>query len=582
MPQRVARLPDHVANQIAAGEVVERPASVVKELVENALDAGAHRVAIDVEDGGKKRIRITDDGCGMTAEDAALALERHATSKVKTADDLKTIGTLGFRGEALPSIRSVSRFRLRTRPHDEIEGVLLTGDAASRPVIEPCGGPPGTEITVDDLFHNVPARRKFLRRTGTEMSRISALVDQLALGWPGVHFSLHHNGRKVANYPADSDLRDRILAVLGREVCRSLFPVDLVIGSHRVTGYVSEPGVSRPNPKRVFTFVNGRHVRDRVLQHAITRAYADHLDRGRHPITVLYVELPPEAVDVNVHPGKAEVRFVESGAVHGLVERAIRLMLVDMPWTSDKGPSTRSSLNEPEGELPLFDGAPAPTPEGEAGPPTPDAPPRPEFEPSPTPTGAVLGGPGGVVPGTAGRFGGWVALGRADSFLVCASVNALHFVHVGKARARVVRARLDAERAAGGVVTQPLLFPVQLDLTAAQAAVLEQHTEIIAASGIGLEPFGGTDWVLTELPAAAPGIRGQGLVEALVATLNRGADAETRQQAVLDTVARLAATDGDEPTAAALMTALGALPDERLEGLIATRSYAEVGRWFPK
>lgn len=593
-----------MANQIAAGEVVERPASVVKELAENALDAGATRVSVVVEDGGKKLIRVTDNGCGMTPEDAVLALERHATSKVWSSEDLRNIASLGFRGEALPSIRSVSDFRLRTRPHDAVEGSLVAGPPEEAPVAEPSGGPPGTEVSVADLFINVPARRKFLRRTGTEMSRISQLVDQLALGWPGVHFSLQHNGRKVSDYPTDRDLRSRILAVLGRDACRALYPVHLVLGEHRVTGYASEPGLTRPNAQRVFTYVNGRFVRDRVLQHAITRAYADVLDRGRHPIVILYLELPSEAVDVNVHPGKAEVRFVESGSVHGLIERCIRLMLSDMPWTSENPVRVPS---EAPADMPLFGtaGTPAaPPPErrdysmGYGAPepliprdsPGSDSSSDPSFTApmEPGTVAASAGTDGGVIPHGAGRFTGWVVMGRAHQFLLCAAFDALHVVHVGRARRRLIRHRLTEELVATGVVTQPLLFPAQITLSTAEATVAGQCGELLLRAGVGLEPFGGNDWVVTELPACAPGVGVEPLVRRLLGSARPDLEDAVGPlldavKPLLDIVADEAAQDqGSEPTARALLTALGGLPDDAMGGLIATRSFGEVGRWFSR
>ena len=228
-------------HRICSGQVVLSLAVAVKELVENALDAGATRVRVEVEDGGKRRIRVLDNGCGMSDEDALTALLRHATSKVESAEDLRRIGTLGFRGEALPSIRSVSRFTLRTRRPEDDCGVTIVADGPDEQELTPSGGPAGTEITVRDLFFNVPARRKFLRRTGTEMSRITAFMDQIALGWPEVHFTLVHNGRRSADYPADRDLQARILAVLGRDTCHRLYKVSLGMGDHAVIGYTSEP-----------------------------------------------------------------------------------------------------------------------------------------------------------------------------------------------------------------------------------------------------------------------------------------------------------------------------------------------------
>ena len=602
--RRIHVLSDHVANQIAAGEVVERPAAVVKELVENALDAGATRVRVEIEDGGKRLIRIIDNGCGMSAPDALTALLRHATSKVESADDLRSIGTLGFRGEALPSIQSVSRFSVRTRPHEALEGVRIVAEGALDPVSEPAGGPPGTEVVVRDLFFNVPARRKFLRRTGTEMSRISTLVDQVALGWPGVHFSLIHNGRRTAEYPADSDLRARVLAVLGRDVCLRLHPVRLEMGQHLVHGYVSEPTLHRPNARGMFTYVNGRFVRDRVLQHAITRAYGSMLESGRYPIAVLFLALPPEAVDVNVHPAKAEVRFVESGAVHSLIERALRLTLADAPWGqpgAGEGPVgdlARTTSPTPPGAMPLFgpglgaddipdfsagEGRPiaagwAPDRSGEAA-----APPTPTSTDGPAPDG----------PEADGFFARLHYLGQANRcFLVCQSPGSLHVIDQHAAHERVVYERLhSAWRSRSGVQTQRLLFPVPLQLEPALARAAEQHGAALRRMGFDCEHFGGRDWVVAEIPAQ---LVERDPVTTLVDVLAQLADlgaadaVETRIEALLATMACHAAVRaGDDMKPEEVRALLQQMDGVPLRAncphgrpVLASFSFGEVARWF--
>lgn len=592
MTRRVHILPDHVANQIAAGEVVERPASVVKELVENALDAEATRVRIEVLDGGKQLIRVTDDGCGMSEEDALCALLRHATSKVSSAEDLKRIGTLGFRGEALPSIRSVCRFSLRTQLHDAACGVTLAGDGAEEPSVEPTGGPPGTEITIKDLFFNVPARRKFLRTTGTEMSRIKTLVERFALGWPGVWFSLLHNGRRAAEYPADTQLQARIMAVLGRDVCRKLYPVRLEMGQHIVRGFTGEPSTHRRNANGMFTYVNGRFVRDRVLQHAITQAYSGLLDRGQYPVCVLYVTLPPEAVDVNVHPAKAEVRFVESGAVHGLVERALRLTLSEAPWGSEtrgfEASRERSRAAQPA-TLPLFGAPAALLNDQEVGPASDPAiiggtvvgdwipaglqPTEPAPSPSEHP----------ITPDPAGFFAALVVHGEVGQrWLVCESRDAMHLIDRTTASRALLRHRLGAQLESGRVASQRLLFPMQVELDRTRAAAAAAYGEPLAQLGFALEHFGGRDWVVSEIPADLADRDPSAVLEDVLACL---AAEKGALEPALEAMAALGALrKGDELDEAgqrALLRGLDALGSGSAPA-VATHSFAEVARWFSR
>jgi DNA mismatch repair protein MutL len=349
-------LSDELSNQIAAGEVVERPVSAVKELVENALDAGARRVFVDLVDGGRTRLRVVDDGCGMTREDAVLALKRHATSKIRTAEDLAAIRSLGFRGEALPSIASVSRFELITRPADEDVGTSVRVEPGGIVTVRDVGCPPGTTVDVQQLFCNVPARLKFLRTAATELGHVSQLVDSFALGHHSVHFRLTNGGRVVSDYPSDRDVRARIHAVLGADVVGRLHEVYLD-ADICVSGYVAEPGLSHPGTQDMYLFVNGRQVKDKLLYRAIGQAYGALLDRGRYPTAVLYLDVAPDDVDVNVHPTKAEVRFVRSGAVFGDISRAIQLTLAATPWAGKPLVSAQrdiDSLNEPDAS-----GAPA-------------------------------------------------------------------------------------------------------------------------------------------------------------------------------------------------------------------------------
>lgn len=321
---RISKLSDELANQIAAGEVVERPASVVKELVENALDAGATRVVVDVEQGGTLLVRVCDDGDGMTEEDAVLALERHATSKINQLDDLFRLRTFGFRGEALPSIASVSRLVLRTRARDAEEGTEVDVEGGKTKAVRPCGGATGTTIEVRDLFFNVPARRKFLKATATESAHIGDVVLGAALARPDVTFVLSRDGRVVRELLRVGDRADRARGALAGETLSS---IRAERGPLRIEAMLGPPERARAGATGLALLVNGRHVRDRLLARAVAHSYGSVLDGGRYPVGVVWIEIPPELVDVNVHPQKAEVRFADARGVFDAITRELHVGL---------------------------------------------------------------------------------------------------------------------------------------------------------------------------------------------------------------------------------------------------------------
>src|SRR5262245_17160172 len=318
---KINRLPPDLANQIAAGEVVERPASVIKELVENAIDAGARRLAIHIELGGKKQVRVEDDGQGMDPDDARLCLERHATSKIRRADDLAAIVTLGFRGEALPSIASVSHFRLRTRARGSDSGTEIRVNGGAVESITASGGPEGTMVEGADLFYNLPARRNVLKSDAAQAAQISTLVTQLALWYPHMGFTLTSAGRKSLQCPPVGRLTDRIYQIYGDR--QDLIEISRDMGGLRVFGFVAALAETGPTRGPQNVFVNRRIVKDRTIAHAILDAYSVASNRERSPEVHLFLEVPPERVDVNVHPTKAEVRFREQSVVHELVRRAV-------------------------------------------------------------------------------------------------------------------------------------------------------------------------------------------------------------------------------------------------------------------
>src|SRR5271169_5920521 len=342
---RIRILPEAVANKIAAGEVVERPASVVKELLENALDAGAKSIRVEVEAGGKRMIRVIDDGHGMTHDDALLAFERHATSKLRTADDLMSIATLGFRGEAMPTIAAVSRLTLETRDEAEAEGTRVEFAGGKLINVKAAGLPPGTSISVGDLFYCVPARRKFLKSDTTELGHIASVVTHYALAHPGKSFALRTPTQEILGATPVETLAERVYQVFGRQALDELIDVPATSGPVRanitepqleageeslamtVSGYTSRPEVQRPNRNAIYIFINRRLVRDRLLLHALTEAYRNVQPPGVFPAALLFLDLPPEEVDVNVHPSKIEVRFRHQQFVHDFTRDALRQAL---------------------------------------------------------------------------------------------------------------------------------------------------------------------------------------------------------------------------------------------------------------
>src|SRR5580658_3608760 len=353
---RIHVLSEAVANKIAAGEVVERPASVVKELLENALDAGSTRIKIQVEAGGKKLIQITDNGCGMVRDDALLAFERHATSKIKDAEDLLSVATLGFRGEALPSIASVCRLRLETRAADEDSGTVIEINGGKIFKVEEAGLPAGTSITIRDLFFNTPPRKKFLKAESTELSHIASLVTHYALAHPDKHFELHSATNAILVAPPVAGSSERVYQVFGKDVLDQLIPIAAVQplahvglpqpppwrreeeddeeqgpiepGEMRVRGFVSKPEIQKLNRNSIYVFVNGRLIRDRLIQHALIEAYRNILPPTVFPVVLLFLDMPTAEVDVNVHPSKTEVRLRQQTVIHDFVRESVRAALM--------------------------------------------------------------------------------------------------------------------------------------------------------------------------------------------------------------------------------------------------------------
>jgi DNA mismatch repair protein MutL len=507
---RIAVLPSELVNQIAAGEVVERPASVVKELVENAIDAGATTIDILLENGGRKLIEIRDDGCGMAAGDARLALERHATSKIRAFDDLTRVRTLGFRGEALPSIASVSRFTLVTSDGENGEAVEVECDPLTgQRTVRPAARDRGTTVSVRELFENVPARRKFLRSADAEFRSIVTVVSSYALPLPSRAFRLEHNGRVVLDLPPVATGRERVVQIVGRESEAHLVDVDATIGDSRAAGYVTR-GLRFGSRRNQFFFVNGRLVKDRVLTHAANRA-CEQFDFDGHPAVVLFVEVPPELVDVNVHPAKTEVRFRDSSQVHVAVEQAIKRAL---GGAEEGGGLIRDSIRESPGPV---------DPRFEAGISRVDF--SPLFRQTP-----IVQPPAGAASARAEQVGSWqLAVGSgaqasavlpttdqpaADlgdlagrvigqyrlSYILLDVPGGLRLVDQHVAHERVLYDRYLARVEARDPVSQRLLTPMLYETGAAESAVLESHAEELRAVGFDLERFSGNTFAISAVP----------------------------------------------------------------------------------
>jgi len=560
---RIRILPDQVANKIAAGEVVERPASVVKELLENSLDAGATDLRVEVESGGRRLIRIVDDGCGMLRDDALLAFERHATSKLRDVKDLLSIATLGFRGEALPSIASVSRLLLETRSAEETTGtrIEIAGGKMLRCEEAALGG--GTVITVRDLFYNVPARRKFLRTEPTELAHIASLVTHYSLAHPGKTYQLTSGPNELLHVTPVGTMKERVYQVFGGQVLEELVEIGLrerklflpepgedgeePARTFRLTGFFSRPQIQKANRNSIYIFVNGRLIRDRLLLHAISSAYHNLMPASSYPFALLFLECDPDEVDVNVHPSKTEVRFRHSSFLHDFIRDTIRERLMESRPAPSFSPAPRaSSAAQPAAALPFSEfsqmieneapaapslvdaipGGPPPPVEGDfvlpefslrpvAGPaPRLDfsAPPL-EVTPGPAPSGKLRRNldahgefPPEAIPAPEMSLSGLSdlrPLGQIhESFIIAAGRDGLWIIDQHVAHERILFEQVMKQRAAGRVEMQRLLMPLIVQLTPEQQIDYARIADELHASGFETEPFGNRTIAVKAAPAA--------------------------------------------------------------------------------
>jgi DNA mismatch repair protein MutL len=595
---KIRILSDQVANQIAAGEVVERPASVVKELLENALDAGATRIRVEVEAGGRKLIRIVDNGHGMGRDDALLAFERHATSKLRSSDDLLSIATLGFRGEALPSIASVARVNLETRAVEDEVGTVIEIAGGNMLRVEDAGLPVGTTIAVRDLFFNTPARRKFLRAEQTELGHVAALVTHYALAHPAKHFELHSATQALVVAPAVANAGERLYQIFGRETFESMIPVAAeldfaraglpepppwkrgddyeaaVAGFIRLSGFVSKPELQKLNRNSIYVFVNGRLIRDRLVLHAFNEAYRNIIPPTSYPVVLLFLEMPPQEVDVNVHPAKTEVRFRQGSFVHDFVRDSVRTALMQArPAASflqalHGGATASASLMVDVSPLPGVDEAVFSPREGSLVEQSEGA-----IEP-----GDVAGfGPqapfelsGRVVPPSAGRLGfegggmavgydehratppindeavdGWAtqsrggtlnglaslkALGQLrDSFILAVNEEGLWVVDQHVAHERVLFEKILRERKVEAVQRQRLLMPVLIDLLPAQMVSFAEIAEELERNGFEAEPFGPRTLAVKATPVGLEGKELERVLEEVLGVTEKSAQVENEE-----------------------------------------------------
>ncbi len=582
---RIHILSDQVANQIAAGEVVERPASVVKELLENSLDAGATRIRIEVEAGGRKLIRIVDNGHGMGRDDALLAFERHATSKLRSSDDLLSIATLGFRGEALPSIASVARLTLETRALEDEAGTSIEIAGGKLLRVEETGLPQGTTIAVRDLFFNTPARRKFMRSEQTELGHVAGLVTNYALAHPGKHFELHSSTQALVIAPAVANAGERLYQIFGRETFEQLIPMTAETdftrtgipepppwqraedyeppepGFLRLSGFASKPELQKLNRNSVYVFVNGRLIRDRLILHALTEAYRNIIPPTSFPVVLLFLEMPPGEVDVNVHPAKTEVRFRQSAFTHDFVRDAVRTALIHArPTTSfftalHSAPTAGSSLLvdvSPVSELdrplhgprtlalesePPIDPADA-EPFALQQPIVPPVPGRLAFEGAGLPVGyeeSAAAEQDNAANSqerqpTLNSLATLKPLGQLrDSFILATNEEGLWIVDQHVAHERVLFEKILRERETERVQRQRLLLPVLLELLPEQMVTFAQIAEELERNGFEAEPFGPRTLAVKATPVGLEGRELERMLEEVLAVTAREQQAENTE-----------------------------------------------------
>jgi len=488
---KIRILPEILSNKIAAGEVVERPSSVVKELVENALDANSTRIIIEIEKGGRSLIRVADNGAGMNHDDALLSLERYATSKIYRDNDLFEIKTLGFRGEALPSIASVSRFIIVTKDAASESGTEIVVEGGRIKKVSETGAPPGTMLTVKQLFYNIPARRKFLKTVNTEMGHVVDSVSSIALSWPDVQFRLLHNGKLVKNWSI-TDSTDRIADVLGKDLRAELHWMESLSDSISISGWISSSRVTRSTSRGIYIYVNGRFVHDRIIQHALFEGYSGRLMKGQYPVAVLFFKIPFDQVDVNVHPTKHEVRFSEQKMIHDTVAKTVS----DTLYQKDTPKRASSKINKqekPRVAETLFS-------YGKLN----------EKKPE-----KIERENGGDKPEKIAAqeklweqrfFSDLRVIGQLhNTYIICEAEESIILVDQHAAHERVLFEQLQNRSKAVGIGSQALLLTETIDLGYREANTLNRLMPDLKAFGLDIEPFGGNTFAVKAIPSFLTG-----------------------------------------------------------------------------
>jgi len=508
MSHRINILPESLTNKIAAGEVVERPASVIKELIENSLDAGATDISVEINAGGRRRIRVTDNGHGMSREDAILSLERHATSKIDADSDLDKILTLGFRGEALPSIASVSRFTLATRETAALEGTEIIVEGGRIREVRACGMASGTVVSVEQIFYNLPARLKFMKSAETETGHVADIVNRMAVSRPDVAFFCSCDDRELLRLQR-SDLQRRLAQVIGRESSLHLYPVKSEGGYAAITGFISGPALVRSGTQAIYTYINGRFIRDRVVQHSIMQAYRGVIDRGRYPVVALFIGISPEEVDVNVHPTKHEVRFRRQSVVHDAIQVAVEEVLRRSPWLADQ----TAKLGVPYASTGQAsrERVAATAQTSLSLPPSPVSPPlQTEINivasatlRAPTEHNTIVSEPHTTFhqDPSGGYFSSLSIIGQFhNEYILCQSGSELVVIDQHAASERVAYQLLKQQCLDGGIESQRLLFPATVELSFSEVAVANRFSKDLSGIGFELEPFGGTTIMVSSVP----------------------------------------------------------------------------------
>jgi DNA mismatch repair protein MutL len=502
---KIKILPEILSNKIAAGEVIERPASVVKELVENALDAGSTRILLTLQNAGKTLIQISDNGIGMNRDEALLSVERYATSKIVTDEDLFAIQTLGFRGEALPSIASVSRLVLESKDNDSPTGTQIQIEGGKIKAVHDIGAPTGTQITVKQLFFNTPARRKFLKTTATEMSHVVDTLSSMAMAWPQVQFRLTHNGKIVKDWQGVENPVDRISNVIAQPIQNELFPVTASHNGVSVQGWISSNRIHRSTSRGIYLYINKRFVRDRIIQHALMAGFSGKLVAGRYPVAVLFLSVPFDEVDVNVHPSKHAVRFASPNSVHDLVQRAVSSTLQEQSRLSWSAPAAQSHAvpNPPPSQKNQNKDAVSPVSRGAK---TSLQPSRIFKEENYSPTKRF---PSQTIAESQPPlwqtrfFKDLKVIGQfRDAYILCDSnQEGLILIDQHAAHERIMFEKLKHAHSDGAVESQRLMMPETLELGFKESNILEQLLPELSRYGLDIEPFGGSTFVIKATPS---------------------------------------------------------------------------------